>query len=117
VFFGFIFGIPPHIAVSVTTLYGSTRSASEASRVETSPLPFGAGLCRNVVEHPSNARTNAGEFLHAPKFFHLLDERCDAVGVSVIADMPAPQIHPAANEPAPWRDFVFRNVERVAAGA
>jgi len=55
-----------------------------------------------------DAMSNAGEFLHHPKLSQLLYERCRAVGVPVIANIPALQIHPAADAPVTWRDFVLR---------
>ncbi|MGD1031359.1 MAG: alpha/beta hydrolase [Opitutaceae bacterium] len=63
-----------------------------------------------LVAHRPDALTNAGEFLHHPKLSQLLYERCRAVGVPVVADIPALQIRPGAGEPATWRDFVFREL-------
>ena len=64
-----------------------------------------------LVAHRPNTLTNAGEFLHHPKLSQLLYERCRAAGVPVVADIPALQIHPAAGEPATWRDFVLRALQ------
>jgi len=61
-----------------------------------------------LVAHRPDATTNVGEFLYHPKLSQLLYDRCRAVGVPVIADIPALKIHPAADGPATWSDFAFR---------
>ena len=68
-----------------------------------------------LVAHRPDALTNAAEFLHHPKLSQLLYERCRAVGVPVVADIPALQIQPTSGEPTTWRDFVFRALKVSAA--
>ena len=50
---------------------------------------------------------NTNQFLHHPKHAQKIMERCRAVGVPVVAIIPALGVKPAAGEPATWRDFLF----------
>ena len=69
-----------------------------------------------LVAHRPDSLTNVGEFLHHPRLSQLLYERCRAVGVPVIADIPALQIRPGAGEPATWSAFVLRALKVQQAG-
>ena len=64
-----------------------------------------------LVAHRPNALRNTGEFEHHPKLTEALYNRCRAVGVAAVADIPALGITPAAGEPANTVEFARRQLQ------
>lgn len=66
---------------------------------------------------PDLTLENTNQFLHHPKHAQLLYERAQAVGLSVVASIPALGIKPPAGGPTNWRDFAFKYLGVTVAGA
>lgn len=62
------------------------------------------------VSLPDLALENVNQFLHHPKHTQLLYDRCRAIGVPVVASIPALKITPPPGGPRNWRDFVLAQV-------
>jgi hypothetical protein len=63
---------------------------------------------------PAGPITNRGEFLHHPKHAQALYERGRAVGLNVVADLPALNIKPPADGPAQLREFLLKYLKPAA---
>jgi hypothetical protein len=69
---------------------------------------------------PNLALESSNQFLHHPKHAQLLYERCQEIGLPVVANIPALKIAPSSRGPTSWRDFVLTHLKvapKPASGA